>query len=508
MGKDRTAKRNKGRHEPLYVQMEEDGRLSKKSPRAKFQAKKQIKSGDDEYIDPRLSRKILQIARVQQEELETEDGSDNLLAERFVSADVKHEDSEEDFSEDEDFDYEDLEVEEEDQEILNKFLPSAPTERRTLADIIMEKIEAYDREKQQLSTGETITPPGLSPKIIEVYSKVGTLLKRYKSGKLPKAFKIIPSLSNWEEILYLTRPQEWTPHATYAATRIFVSNLKPKPCQRFLDLVLLDKVRDDIQDNKKLNYHLYMALKKSLYKPAAFFKGILFPLCKSGTCTLREAAIIGSVISKVSIPVLHSSAALLNLAEMDYTGPNSLFIRILLDKKYALPYKVVDALVYHFMRFKNDERTMPVLWHQSFLVFAQRYKQDLTPDQKDALLEVLKYKCHDQITPEIRREIVNSVARGEIIPEAKRTKKVGVVGKYGTRYGASLRKQIKKMEITQHQKYTCTFCGKDTVKRKAVGIWECKACRKVLAGGAWTVSTTAAATVRSTIRRLRELAES
>lgn len=28
------------------------------------------------------------------------------------------------------------------------------------------------------------------------------------------------------------------------------------------------------------------------------------------------------------------------------------------------------------------------------------------------------------------------------------------------RYGASLRKQIKKMEITQHARYTCTFCGK------------------------------------------------
>lgn len=34
------------------------------------------------------------------------------------------------------------------------------------------------------------------------------------------------------------------------------------------------------------------------------------------------------------------------------------------------------------------------------------------------------------------------------------------IGKYGTRYGASLRKQVKKMEITQHAKYTCTFCGK------------------------------------------------
>merc|ERR1712137_1375056 len=87
----------------------------------------------------------------------------------------------------------------------------------------------------------------------------------------------------------------------------------------------------------------------------------------------------------------------------------------------------------------------------------------------------------------------------------KRTKKVGIVGKYGTRYGASLRKQVKKMEITQHSRYACTFCGKDAVKRTAVGIWNCRACRKVTAGGAWTLTTAAAVTIKSTLRRLREL---
>ena len=47
----------------------------------------------------------------------------------------------------------------------------------------------------------------------------------------------------------------------------------------------------------------------------------------------------------------------------------------------------------------------------------------------------------------------------------KRTKKVGICGKYGIRYGASIRKNIKKMEVSQHSKYNCVFCGKDSVKR-------------------------------------------
>ncbi|KAM0928930.1 hypothetical protein ACQ4PT_001936 [Festuca glaucescens] len=94
-----------------------------------------------------------------------------------------------------------------------------------------------------------------------------------------------------------------------------------------------------------------------------------------------------------------------------------------------------------------------------------------------------------------------------VAEQTKRTKKAGIVGKYGTRYGASLRKQIKKMEVSQHSKYFCEFCGKFAVKRKAVGIWGCKDCGKVKAGGAYTMNTASAVTVRSTIRRLREQTE-
>ncbi|ELW70073.1 60S ribosomal protein L37a [Tupaia chinensis] len=87
---------------------------------------------------------------------------------------------------------------------------------------------------------------------------------------------------------------------------------------------------------------------------------------------------------------------------------------------------------------------------------------------------------------------------------AKRTKKVGIVGKDGTGYGASLRKMVKKIEISQHAKYTCSFCGK-TKMRWAVGIWHCGSCMKTVAGGAWTYNTILAVRVKSAIRRLKEL---
>jgi large subunit ribosomal protein L37Ae len=45
------------------------------------------------------------------------------------------------------------------------------------------------------------------------------------------------------------------------------------------------------------------------------------------------------------------------------------------------------------------------------------------------------------------------------------------------------------------------------MKRQAVGIWKCAGCKKTKAGGAYTLNTSAAVTVRSTIRRLRENTE-
>lgn len=51
------------------------------------------------------------------------------------------------------------------------------------------------------------------------------------------------------------------------------------------------------------------------------------------------------------------------------------------------------------------------------------------------------------------------------------------------------------------------FGFQESMKRQAVGIWKCAKCHKIVAGGAYVYSTVTAATVRSTVRRLRELKE-
>uniref|UniRef100_A0A8C8CDK1 60S ribosomal protein L37a n=1 Tax=Oncorhynchus tshawytscha TaxID=74940 RepID=A0A8C8CDK1_ONCTS len=60
-------------------------------------------------------------------------------------------------------------------------------------------------------------------------------------------------------------------------------------------------------------------------------------------------------------------------------------------------------------------------------------------------------------------------------------------------------------KTVSHAKTTCRYIKNKKRNRKAVGIWHCGSCMKTVAVGAWTYNTTSAVTVKSAIRRLKEL---
>ena len=446
---------------------------------------------EDSYVDSKASRKILQIGQdlVEEDEAENE-SAQSIQPNPAFALDSRFAEDEQDQGQYEDDDdawgdeeevVEEVEIDPDDLDTFNKFNPSfdpstllRPKDEEdkgpgtNLTDLILEKIAAHEALQVQ-SDGEN--PPdiigGGAPedaveipaKVVEVYTqyvarnlllnyalqkdlliripRIGYILSRYKSGPLPKPLKIVPTLPQYDILLSITNPSSWAPNATLAATRIFVS-ASPLIAQHFISEVLLTSVRDNIRETRKLNVHLYNALKKALYKPAAFFKGLLFPLLSSGTCTLREAHIISSVLARVSIPVLHSAAALSRCCEiaadqmvgsgkenLEAGGATNTFIYVLLEKKYALPYKVVDNLVFHFLRFravnvdetgdqanKKETSQLPVIWHKTLLAFAQRYRNDITEDQREALLDLLQARGHKSISAEVRRELLEGRGRG------------------------------------------------------------------------------------------------
>lgn len=490
------------RHNPLADDLSPTSHLRTK-PTTSTTGKRKSRSFEengDGYIDAPSSRKILAMAQDLAEEdavgitkgneVAVPNGAfafDSRIGLEVVEDEedaqgLEHEDDEGDWMPEEEIEDEDMNPS--DLAIFHKFLPQgdqmdgfAPSlaalltngqsndrEPREIQDIeqkneqttnltnlILQRIaekEARGRSRSNFQFNSSHdappSPAEIPSKVVEVFTKCGQLLSRYKSGPLPKPFKILPTLPAWPELLTITRPESWTTNAVFAATKIFVS-APPDVAQHYLNTVLLDRVKEDIHETKKLNVHLFNALKKALYKPAAFFQGFLFPLVSEG-CTLREANIISSVLVRISIPVLHSAAALLHLCEIaaeqstsintESAGACNIFIRVLLEKKYALPYKAVDALVFHFLRFRNSKPTadgdmamsgtksrskkmekddkLPVLWHQSLLVFAQRYKNDITEDQREALLDLLLLRGHKDIGPEVRRELLVGRGRGAL----------------------------------------------------------------------------------------------
>lgn len=476
--------RQERRHNPLSEEYAPTNPLKQKAPKRRKQSHGDGEAQDN-FVDSKASRNILSLGQdlADEDEAERQAGQPAKPNPAFAfesrfpqddddeadgGADLGDYDNEDAWGSDDEI-VEEVEVDPEDLAAWEKFNPSfdpstllqpAPDETEeaqgpgtNLADLILEKIAAHEAQaggappaghdpRDIRGDGHPDDAVELPAKVVEVYTQVGLLLSRYKSGKLPKPFKILPTLPQWDILLSITRPDSWTPNAAYEATKLFISS-RPALAQAFCSDILLPRVREDIRETKKLNVHLYKALKKALYKPAAFFRGLLFPLVASGTCTLREATIVSSVLARVSIPVLHSATALYRLCEIgaeqmlsdvESAGACNIFIRTLLEKKYALPYRVVDALVFHFLRFravqdgdmamsgvggKRNDMKLPVLWHQCLLAFAQRYKNEITEDQREALLDLLLVRGHKQIGPEVRRELLEGRGRGTMIePEA------------------------------------------------------------------------------------------
>ena len=71
------------------------------------------------------------------------------------------------------------------------------------------------------------------------------------------------------------------------------------------------------------------------------------------------------------------------------------------------------------------------------------------------------------------------------------TKKVGSTGKFGARYGAKLRRRVLDIEKKRHEAHRCPSCATRALTRKAAGLWNCRKCGTLFAGGAYVPYTDA-----------------
>ena len=83
--------------------------------------------------------------------------------------------------------------------IVSQFLKTDGTQMKSLADIIIEKIREKGAAPSSSSTTKSsVNEVSIPAKVVEVFSAVGKMLQHYRSGKLPKALKMLPHLKHWE----------------------------------------------------------------------------------------------------------------------------------------------------------------------------------------------------------------------------------------------------------------------------------------------------------------------
>ena len=87
---------------------------------------------------------------------------------------------------------------------------------------------------------------------------------------------------------------------------------------------------------------------------------------------------------------------------------------------------------------------------------------------------------------------------------AKRTKKVGAMGRYGPRYGVRDRVRTRDIEVKQKKAHTCPNCGHAKVHRVSTALWQCRKCQTKFAGGAYFPKTDAAIGVEKLIQGVVE----
>lgn len=77
---------------------------------------------------------------------------------------------------------------------------------------------------------------------------------------------------------------------------------------------------------------------------------------------------------------------------------------------------------------------------------------------------------------------------------SRRTKKVKSVGRFAARYGVRIRRRIQEVEAVQRKRHRCPRCLAVAVRRRSTGVWECRHCGYVFAGGAYRPIVTTAVT--------------
>ena len=231
----------------------------------------------------------------------------------------------------------------------------------------------------------------LKPKLLKLLERTSLFLRVYRSGKLPKILRILPGLKNFEEILWLTRPDIWSEQAIVVLTRFFQPKLDKNQLSRYYSLVLAPRFQESIFKPKSFSAHIEKAIKISIRYPSIFFSSIILPICETDRCSNKEGVVLSSIIWKYKFPRSVIMSALIRLTKDPITSVKCIVLRVIISKNYLISLRIIDLLIDFFSL--NIKKTSPH-YKNLLLVFLRNYFDSLSNEDKK---KVFKLKTKTKI---------------------------------------------------------------------------------------------------------------
>ena len=384
-------------HDKSLVEIIQSERSNLVVPKAARQKKKII---EETSLGSTMTKKILQTAVEQLEEVKADAEEDADEQEEGAKINLP---AAEDIDENDEI--EDIELD----------LETNDEESRQLFEMFKNEIVA---ESNKLNKKLEKTSHSSNPEVIEIYKKLGVLLKNYKSGKLPKAVNVVASqkdIPDWYDLLMYSNPFQWSPNAVKAVTVLFAQTASDKRCRLFFKNILLEYVKNMLDGAKKLPRNIWDALVAASRRAKSFVLGVMIPLASEGVCTPKEVRVISALVTRVKLPGDLVNSFLVWLCEgKEITLTRTIFVARFVQKGKALAVRATDAVFGYFMQFAAETEVQPLIWHKALLDFAKNYARDLTTEQKEMMVEELLVKQRKAgITEEIKKIIIESPTREE-----------------------------------------------------------------------------------------------
>ena len=291
-------------HEQSLTEAEIESRSTLAVPKTGLQRQKK-KEVEDPRLGADMTQKILRSAvnqMVEEENSDDEGPGQQELRENLAISLNNYEDTKNDDNDN------DIEID----------LETNDEESRALFDMFKSTI-AHEASHHLDHTLQK-TRHQADPKVQEVYTKLGGILRIYKSGKLPKAVNVLAStkIPDWEDLLELSNPLNWSPNAMEAVTVLFSQTASDKVLTKFIQNTLLEYVQNILENAKKLPRPVWNALMAAARRPPCFIKGLLLPLSTELQVTMKEARIISAIVTKVKLPRDHMNALLIKTCDSPF----------------------------------------------------------------------------------------------------------------------------------------------------------------------------------------------